>query len=349
MEIRTNTGSRTLQLSRPAGRVFFRALLILVIFLAGFEILLRLLVGSGLIINPGPSTNNADLNTKLPLLDKLAAETHIDCIFLGSSMTNDGIDPEVFSQRYAELSGRQLTCFNFGVGWLTGEVAGGLSRILVDRYHPDVLIYGTSARDYSAVMGMRALKSDPWYQYMLGQWNLPGWLQEHSMLYRYYLKFLSDLNPSNRGFAIKTRDHISPYGHFRLDIIGEDLEAGNRIDEEELRPKDFNGFSRLVKLKSDQLQVVVIEIPVHMDYLPVYVNNSLDQYYELFYDEIEEVTSRNDVPLINTVTGGLFTSGDDGWGDMKHLNVIGAERFSLYLAEAAWQLEQDGRLELGTD
>ena len=55
------------------------------------------------------------------------------------------------------------------------------------------------------------------------------------------------------------------------------------------------------------------------------------------------------MPLINTVTGGLFTSGDDGWGDMKHLNVIGAERFSLYLAEAAWQLEQAGRLEWGAD
>ena len=336
-------------LSKPAGRVFIRALLILLVFLAGFEVLLRLLVGAGLIINPGPSTNNADLNTKLPLLDKLAAEKHIDCIFLGSSMTNDGIDPEVFTKRYAELSGRQLTCFNFGVGWLTGEVAGGLSRILVDRYDPDVLIYGTSARDYSAVMGMRALKSDCWYQYMLGQWNLPGWLQEYSMFYRFYLKFLSDLNPSNRGFAIKTRDHISPYGHYRLDIIDEDLEAGNRIDEEELRQKDFNGFSRLVKLKSDQLQVVVIEIPVHMDYLPVYVNNSLDQYYELFYNEIDGVTRQYDVPLINTVTGGLFISADDGWGDMKHLNVIGAGRFSLYLAEAAWQLEQAGRLEWGTN
>jgi len=335
----------TLHLHRKTGQVLIFALILLVLVVLAVEGCLRLAVKSGHMPDPGPGTNNADLNYKLPMLDQLVrVDGPIDCIFIGSSMTNDGIDPEVFSQHYAELSGRKVTCFNFGIGTLTGEIASGMGHILKERYHPAVLIYGTSARDFSKEMGARALRSDQWYLYMLGTWNLPGWLQEHSMVYREYLKLLRDMNPDNRQFVIKVRENTTPYGHFLVHPFVTQLEPGYSIHEQELVKRDFNGLMDLGRMNHNGIEVIVFEVPVHKDFLPVYVNDTLADYYRLFHDPASEILAKYQVPFINTVSGDKFTTMDDEWADMKHLNQKGAVNLSSFLAEAIWQLQQSGQI-----
>lgn len=341
--MKMETAKKTLEIHAPAGRVLWRALALLLVALLLLEGGLQLVVTSGWMPDPGPGTTNADLNIKIPMLDTLAQrEGRVDCIFLGSSMTNDDVDPEVFASRYSELSGKNIICFNFAVATLTGEIAGGLSQILVERYHPDLLVYGTSARDYSKELGARSLKDDGWFRYQLGEWNLPGWLKEYSMLYRTYLKQLSDFNPANREYAISVRQNTSPYGHFVVHVNVISLEGQNTINEETLLKKDFAGLKRLVSLDGASVSVVVMEIPVHETFLPEYVNKNSEDYYRLFFDPATEILTKAGIPFIHTLTGTRFTAPDEEWADLKHLNSKGSARFSAWLADEVWQLEQAG-------
>ncbi|MBA4421307.1 MAG: hypothetical protein C0391_09185 [Anaerolinea sp.] len=348
--MKMETEQTTLQIHTPAGKVLRQALATLLIALLLLEGGLRLAVTSGWMPDPGPGTTNADLNIKMPMLDALAQrEGGVDCIFLGSSMTNDDVDPEVFASRYGELSGTTVTCFNFAVATLTGEIAGGLSQILAERYHPDLLVYGTSARDYSKELGARALKDDGWFRYQLGEWNLTGWLKEYSMLYRTYLKILSDFNPANREYAISVRQNTSPYGHFVVHVNVISLEGQNTIHEETLLKKDFAGLKRLVSLDGAGVSVVVMEIPVHEAFLPEYVNEKSEDYYRLFFDPATEILTKAGIPFIHTLTGTRFTAPDEEWADLKHLNNKGSARFSAWLADEIWQLEQAGVITWGED
>jgi hypothetical protein len=348
MAIQKETSQKTLHITKPLCTLFLRALVLLVITLLVFEVVLQFVVHQGWMVDPGPGAANADLNIKLPMLDDLVKKTGVvDCIFLGSSMTNDDVDPEVFAQTYAEISGRTVTCFNFAVATLTGEIAGGLSRILVERYHPGLIIYGTSARDYSKELGARALKDDPWYLYKLGEWNLPGWLQEHSMLYREYLKLLSDLNPDNREYAVKVRQNTSPFGHYIVNVNVTSLEGQNTIHEKKLLQKDFDGVKQLTNLDGKNVRVVVVEIPVHERYLPVYVNDNPEEYYTLFFDPMAKLLYEKGIQFIQTITARQFVASEDEWADMKHLNNKGSIKFSAWLADEIWRLEQDGQLTWG--
>jgi hypothetical protein len=67
---------------------------------------------------------------------------------LGSSLVGSGLDPETFSTRYEAVTGEPMECFNFGLGSLMASAAGPIAQILVDPYHPKLLIYGTNPRDY---------------------------------------------------------------------------------------------------------------------------------------------------------------------------------------------------------
>jgi hypothetical protein len=335
----------TLKVTKPVGNILVLAIffvLLLVLILEGSS---RLAISARLLEEPGIGTGNADLNIKIPLLDNLVTKTGgVDCIFLGSSMTNYDVDPEVFAQTYTELSGRKVTCFNFAIATLTGEIAGGLSRILVERYHPGLLIFGTSARDYSSELGARALKDDPWYLYKMGEWNMAGWLQDNSMLYREFIKLLSDLQPGNREYAIIIKQNTSPFGHFIVDTNNTSLEGQNVIHEKILLQKDFAGVKRLIKLDGTDVRVVVIEIPVHEKFLPIYVNDKTEEYYSLFFDPLAELLNKKGIQFINTITGGRFSGSEDGWSDMKHLNNKGSAKFSAWLAGEIWRLEQTNQL-----
>lgn len=336
----------SLRIKQPYGNVFWKAIIILGISILAIEGSIRLAIHLNIIAVPGVGTGNADLNVKIPLLDEYLNDNgRINCIFLGSSMTNDAVIPEVFSERYKQLSGKEIACFNFGVATLTGEVAGGLGPLLVERYHPDLLIYGTSARDYSKVLGSGGLRTDPWYQYQLGDWNFAGWLKEYSMIYRIYMGILINLNPATREYAMEVKNNTTPSGHFVIRASNLDMENQSIIKEEQLNSKDFNGLKRLTALNNSTTRIIVMEVPVNPNFLPFYVNNNPEDYNKLFYKRAKTMLDNRGIPFIATITGGQFAAPDDQWADLKHLNYEGAQNFSSWLAEQIWELENTGVIE----
>jgi len=113
-----------------------------------------------------------------------------DVIILGNSMVNTGIDPLVINSRLNELSGKSLTIFNFGVEGLNLASVPQVAKIILENYHPKVLIIGTDIRDYSLRMDqeptLEFLKTD-WLRYKAGSFTLNGWLIDHSVLLQDFL------------------------------------------------------------------------------------------------------------------------------------------------------------------
>jgi hypothetical protein len=70
---------------------------------------------------------------------------------------------------------RGLSCFNFGVDALTPVSAAYLAQILVDTYHPKLLIFGTDARDFAIDRQSEettVIADMAWVQYRLGKFNI---------------------------------------------------------------------------------------------------------------------------------------------------------------------------------
>jgi hypothetical protein len=335
----------TLRVTKPVGNVLVLAIIYALLLVLTAEGLIRLAISTRLMDVPGIGTINADLNIKIPIMDHLFREDGgIDCIFLGSSMTNEAVNPQIFTQKYFELSGKKITCFNFGVASLSGEIAGDLGQILIKRYHPALLVYGTSARDYSREMGFRGLNKDGWIQFQLGKWNLVGWLKEYSMVYRCYLSFLSDMNPLNKQYSIDVKRITSAYGHLMVDKNNIGIEGENTINEKALFTRDFVGLKQLISLNNLSTRIIVMEIPVHSIFLPLYVNQKTEDYYTLFFHPVESILQKKNIPFIMSITGDYFKVTDDQWADMKHLNYKGAITFSTWLADQIWGLEESGMI-----
>jgi hypothetical protein len=334
---------------KPFGKTFYLALLLLFVFLFAGEGITRFLVYKGIIPKPTIGSNNPGLNIKLVYLDKIKDQTgKINCIFLGSSMVYNGIDPDAFSQEYYNISGRKVTCFNFGIAYLTGETAGKLAPILINRYQPDLFIFGTSARDYSEELGgNRDLIDDGWIKLKLGNWNLSGFAKENSLFYREYLSLLSYLNPETWKYIQEVLEFTTPNGQYKkIAQIATPIEVWTVINEKQLLEKDFRGYQQVLKQGKRNTQMIIVEIPVNKEYLSTYVNHSIDSYNNLFYFRATAMAEEKGIPFISTVSNNYYIP-DDEWADMKHLNVKGAANFSVWLADKIWQLDQAGTISWG--
>ena len=63
-------------------------------------------------------SNLDDLEIKLSLLKAFVEENgQLECLLLGSSEINGGIDPDVLSNAFAEVTGAHLNCFKLWITW----------------------------------------------------------------------------------------------------------------------------------------------------------------------------------------------------------------------------------------
>ena len=328
--------NHTLQLHWPLGKTVFLAAIILLLFIAASEGLSRLLVELEINQPPPIGSHNAELDVKLSLLDQWV-KTHgrIDCIFLGSSQADSAIDPESFASAYQESGGKTIHCFNFSLATLTAEPAGKIAAILEQRYHPALLIYGTSARDYSLNFGewARPLLDDPWVRYKSGHFNLRGWLIEHSYTARYLVLIRQQTNPDYRVFTQELRAGLTTLGY--KPTGGNDLENRKTdfIPEYSISQRDLVGLDQLLRLQSQDLQILVVEIPVHHSFLPYYVEADPEAYETQFITPIADFIEQYHVQFWRSQNAINEIVPDSGWSDTRHLNTEGGFLFSQWLGQ----------------
>jgi len=332
---------RTLKLQWPFGRTLLLAAAVLIGLVAAAEFLLRRDFLQSRLPYPSFGNSNHQLDIKIHLLDKLVErQGPPDCLFLGNSTVQAGIDPEAFSAAYREITGKTLRCFNFGVVGMAPDAGATLVRILNRRYRPRMVVWGIIPYDLKARGKNREaeLESGNWVRYQMGQGDFSGWLTDASCLYRYYLRFRlwMDFPGINRKVEASER-HWSATG-FNSERTGSsitDPEQRGREARNLETLRDFKVDQRILSMMHDAFQptpgvlFVLAEMPLHPNYSAR--NEEEEKTYRGHLSRISDFAGRKRIPFIRRDPRDSYMDGH--WRNALHLNYRGALRFSRWLGE----------------
>jgi len=271
----------------------------------------------------------------------------VDIIILGSSLVNTGIDPDVMAEAFFEQTGVRLRIFNFGVEGLTIAPNSLTAGILVERYHPSLLIYVTEMREFvtgSGLLDERRFLADPWLRYELGDFNLSGWAADHSAALQHFLPYRNwmraDFLETLPLYLKRTRDTTA--SGYELDrLIGRNIDTPpdpNNLDD----AKDFAAYqnyrvdsSRLNKLQNlldlrhnDGTSMLVVEMPVHPTFYDFVGGEAVHQQFQQTLTAFVEANDGFFLPA-----EGCSEIPLEGRSNRWHLNYLGAPMFSKCLGQ----------------
>ena len=196
------TGSAKLKISKPFGKTIAVSLLIMIAFAGIIEFGARTNFAQNNIPIQAYGTNHLQFEVQYAILEKYVEKNGApECIIMGNSMAHRSMNPEVISQRIIKKTGTDLECFNFSIVGANIPVTAMMAKILINRFQPKLLIFGTSFIDYTERRETRVderFLENPWLLYLLGEVSWDGWLLDNSYGFR-FITFLSYLtNQSSR-------------------------------------------------------------------------------------------------------------------------------------------------------
>lgn len=307
--------------------------------------------------------NHTQLEMQLNLLDQFVREKGApDCFIFGSSQAFRDVDPPTFEQAYESASGEKVTCYNFGVTGSQIWTTSLLGEILIRRYQPRLIIVGTSFLDYTEgrelFINDRFTKND-WLRHQTGDFNLGGWLTEHSYAWR-ALTILSYAAPSGMRYSEVLREvrkwdnEIAENGFATSDksidpslpvetgfVKNMQSEFGNFGVSE----RNLAALEQLISTgQRTGAQVLIAEMPHHPALLELKDQRGeprLDKERILsFIDKVDArlkaIATKHDIPFLKVNES--ISIPETGWFDLYHLNRIGAEIFSGWLGGQAARL-----------
>jgi hypothetical protein len=343
----------TLHLTWPLGKTLILALPFVAILLGIGEIMLRQQFVQAYFDTPVLSNRHRHLDRQWHRLETLTKSgVVIDCIALGNSMILNAFDPQLFAQSFQSQTGRPLTCFNFGVDALTPVSAGALAQILIDTYHPQLLIFGTDARDFAISPDSEetsVIMDAAWIQYRLGKFSLEGWLVDHSYLYRYRYR-LADfvrLKPDRRVDTPDNKFGFEPLDTTAIITIPPDPNDSSYhiqyyyrvLGDYTIQPDNLTALKQILDQK-DRAAVIVVEMPVPETYFYFFDNPEAE--YRSFVDTLNAITSDYQVLFLETTSQHLIP--DDSWMDYSHVNYKGAHLLSEWLGQQIGKAFADGKV-----
>jgi hypothetical protein len=320
--------------------------------LGGFELFIRTDFVRSHLTAPTLGSRHGQFEYQLARLERVVErDGPVNCIFLGSSMVWLGIEPETFSQAYKHKTGLDIRCFTFGVSALPTNAAGPVAEILIQDYQPELLIYGLSARDLAfpnQAEDAAVILGTPWVQYRSGHFTGQGWLYEHLYVFRYlphFRKLLAlDFGPLEDEFGTTSSEW---YGFLPREepITDKSLVSANDYAYEwlynyKIWPETLLGLEQIVKQNGEDVQVIVLEMPVPPTHFDYYKNGRSD--FDQYIAEIEPIIAAEGIPFWKTTDLQLIPK--EGWWDPSHLNVEGAKVFSDWLGRRVGQAVIQGEI-----
>jgi hypothetical protein len=358
----------SLKINRPRTSILARAAILFALACLFAEWLARTPFVQAVIPYQAYGTNHTQLELQLNLLDQFV-EKHgaPDCFIFGSSQAFREMDPQVFAQAFESASGEQITCYNFGVTGSQIWSTSILNKILVEKYHPRLVVIGTSYLDYTEGRENQIderFKDNDWLQYQTipltlsslydGWFN--GWLTEHSHAWR----------------ALNLFSYAAPFG-MRYDEVlreahkwdGEIGENGFALSEKFINPdlpveegfvknlmlefgnygiseRNLSALEETITFTQEAgAQVMLAEMIYHPALLELKgPSGVVREGKEDILAFIAKVNARLDAIALKH--GIIFLHADpsvaipkDGWFDLYHLNRIGAGPFSAWLGQEA--------------
>ncbi len=328
----------TLKVHFPIGKAFTAVLLFVLLFLGSLEICLRIIPIPPALFVPGidRELNYPEIDIKLSLLSDMQRSERVNCLLIGSSMVDFGLDP-VYINRQSAIAGQQdPECFNMAMKAMKPEAVAKITPILVEKWNPSLLIMGISPVDFTGGQStIRKFVNAPWIHYHEGDPSFEGWWIENSELYRYWISFLKYRDPAYRADLKRQLTMIDRYGtqkEGRMPRIYK-VKRGVAFPDYQISDRDMQGFLNIVDLNSAAVKVVVIEMPVHPDFLSYYIPGGSAGYDYLFLRPVEAILNSKGVTFVRTQPYIKDVVTPDGWKDELHLNEAGTEQFSRWLAE----------------
>lgn len=326
---------KRLALRWPIGRTWLTAAAWLAAVCLAVEMLVRLPGARRLFPVVSYGSAHAHFNTQVSrILERTAAHGRLDCIFIGDSQVIHGIDPAVIEPMLSERLSRPVRCQNFGLGGMTLLSVEPVARMLIARFHPALLAFGTSEMNYiaSAMDASQAsIVSSPWLAYELGEPSVDGWLLENSYLYRTYLGTLGRLFGS-----AELNEEIQPDGHSTKFTSHTNMSVEEQLDyfgefysKAVLSPPHVESLQRLLALDEPGTRLIVIEMPIDPAYFEL--NRGLRSLNPEYREMLVSMTSAAGTPLY--LTQGSIHVPANGWQDLIHFNTAGSVFFSRYLVD----------------
>lgn len=304
-------------------RTLFYTLLILIIIVVLGEGLTRFSSVQESLPEPSWGTAYKPVIRQLEALEKSGGA---DCLLFGNSMVQHSWNPRVFEQAYQQATGQSIRCFTFGIPGLTASSAGPLAEILVKRYHPQFLIYGLEGVELSGSVsnpGEDRFAHSDWVRYARGEWNVRGWLLDHSSLYRTLDTLPEILTPSTvidridtHARAVQGYEPLVEFANPQQSPLfaAEPLTVADYALDE----ADFEGFKKIVHLKDTRVLILNV---------PSYASQQHQQPYTVIQTAADYARQQG-IPF--WITPSFFPTAD--WVDTYHLYVTGAEQYSRWTA-----------------
>lgn len=346
----------TLKINRPQQHVLaYGAVLFLLVCLLA-EVVARTPFVQSRVPYQAYGMNHTQLELQLNLLNRFVKQNGApDCFIFGSSQAFREIDPHVFTTAFNRKSGESLTCYNFGVTGSQIWTTSLLGEILIEKYHPRLVILGTSFLDYTEGREFQIderFKQNDWLEYESGKFTLGGWLTEYSYAWR-TITILSYAAPNGmhyrevvreshkwdgeigkNGFALSTKA-INPAEPVEDGFVKNlQLEFGNfGISERNLSALDeIVAFSQ-----SHGAQVLIAEMAYHPALLelknpkgsPRADREQTLAFIEKVNARLAKIAKKNQVALVKFNPS--MSLPETGWFDLYHLNRSGAKIFSRWL------------------
>jgi hypothetical protein len=350
-----------LQIRRASGKTIWLTVFIFILLIAVAEGVARSESFQVPLTPPRMGSRHYQLGNKLALLEALIEKDGpIDCIMVGSSMVDVGFDPDAFQNGYQEVTGHDIHCFNFGIDASSAASAAALVKILVEDYHPRLLIFGTDARDYAVAIedpDAAVVLDTPWVQYRQGKFSLAGWLLENSYFYRYrqhlgrlfqfsfdgtlrsqtkvnFEILLNGFTPINKVSTYINSPPVPDNDSFEVTYYTRIYSSYRMLED------NLDALEQLVSHNGTQTQVVVVEMPVSDGLYYFFGNGEAD--YNRFVARVNEMASLHQIPFWRTEPLDMIP--DDGWFDYSHLNTTGAKIFSTWLGQQVGKAEDQGSI-----
>jgi hypothetical protein len=219
-----------------------------------------------------------------------------------------------------------------------------LADYLVNTYHPRLLIYGVSPRDFNeavvtqAFSGAELARLD-WMKYQLGAFNITGWMFARLYVFQYAYFYRDGLTP---GFADKldsrrqVESKLAADGYFPSDhVLSGSMSTNEKnhilqlYQDYKPLPEEIAGLQRMIALdRSGQTRLVLVEMPFYPDIVTRLLGVDV---YEDFNRQVESYAFPAGVRYWPTTLLDLIPA--EGWDDLNHLNTTGAAIFSAWLGD----------------
>jgi hypothetical protein len=335
----------TLTLSKPSLRGIFYFFLSVLLVIIAAEIVARSPIGS-LLPAPSVQADSFLFDAKVYNLERQVQQNgKIDCLFIGSSVSNSDIDPDLVEQIYFAQTGETIHCYNLGYPAMTVENAAVFINAAIAHFSPRVVFYTFIPRDLTdEKYNVDFLEKSPWFQTGETQPSDTQWLVNHSYAYRYYLTWRYLLVDKNRAKRIDEIKKLTSKGFQPTEDIREPYpEKINMmpgyVSQVWATPRPQQLLANLIAIQSQEVRIILVEGPIYRD--PQYYS-VWDAYERAYIPPLEQFAQEKDVPFWRTEEISAQIP-QPHWYDWVHVNRAGAAAFSQWLgemmAENAWLFE----------